>query len=253
MILDYNTTFIISVLFLVVAFIYSSVGHAGASGYTAVMALFALSPVIMRPTSLILNIAVGLVALYKFNKAKLVPIKKVMPFLITSTPAAFFSASLTVPKEFFYILLGFFLLASGIALIFNKFKIKENSDTNQASVYTALAVGAGIGFFSGVTGTGGAIFFTPLILRYGWANTKNASGMSILFVFVNSIFALLGIAKSGQINLVGEIYIWLAAVVIGALVGSHFGINRFTDNRIQKILGLVLVIAAFKLLATSIK
>lgn len=244
---------IVSILFFVVAAVYSSVGHAGASGYAAVLAFFSFAPEIMRPTSLILNIVVGSLGLYRFYRAGLIDFKKVLPFLVTSTPAAFFSGSLNVDKRVFFVLLGLLLLFSGGRLLFRAGKaLKEEDSLRRIHLPVALGAGGLIGFFSGMTGTGGAIFFTPLLLGARWAHPREASGLSVAFVLANSIFGLAGIWKGVSGVPYQMVAQWGAIVLIGAIVGTYLGISRLPEAKLKQVLGFVLLIASVKLLGRGI-
>lgn len=242
---------IMAALFFVVAVIYSSVGHAGASGYSAVMALFNVAPVLMRPTSLMLNLIVGSIGLYRFKKAGLVNLRAVGPFLITSMPAAYWAARMDIKKQHFYLALGLVLLFSGVKLMTRKPTGDDVNEVKNAPMLVALISGGIIGFFSGITGTGGAIFFTPLLLKMKWADPKNAAGLSVVFVLANSIFGLAGILKSSEFFDFRLSIIWVMAVVIGAIIGTHLGVFKFSNTKIQKMLGVVMTIAAIKLLYMS--
>ncbi len=242
---------VMTMLFFIVAVAYSSVGHAGASGYSAVMALFGVSSILMRPTSLMLNLVVGSIGLYRFHKAGLVNLKKVIPFLVTSMPAAYWSAQLNIEKKYFYLALGMVLIISGLKLIFSKPSTNNNFDVKKVTLPVALAAGGVIGVFSGITGTGGAIFFTPLLLKMKWADPRHAAGLSVIFVLANSIFGLAGILKSSAFFDFKLTIIWVASVTMGAMVGTYFGVFRFSNIRIQKMLGAVMLIAALKLLMTA--
>ncbi|NJM09495.1 MAG: sulfite exporter TauE/SafE family protein [Bdellovibrionaceae bacterium] len=244
--------FIITVLFFVVAVVYSSVGHAGASGYSAVMALFGISPLLMRPTSLMLNLVVGSIGLYRFHKAGLVNLRKVGPFLVASMPAAYWSAQLNVEKTFFYSVLGFVLLVSGLKLVFGKPSTNGDFRVNNVSLPVAMSAGGIIGVLSGVTGTGGAIFFTPLLLKMKWADPKHAAGLSVVFVLANSVFGLAGIFKSSVFFDIWLTAVWIIAATIGAVIGTYFGVFRFSNSGILKVLGAVMIVAAIKLLSILI-
>lgn len=244
--------FIITVLFFIVAAIYSSVGHAGASGYSAVMGLIGVSPILMRPTSLMLNLVVGSIGLYRFRKAGLIDLKKVSPFLMASMPAAFWSAQLNIEKEYFYLALGFILLVSGLKLVFSRPSAADTFQVKKVTLPIALTVGGIIGVFSGITGTGGAIFFTPLLLKMKWADPKHAAGLSVVFVLANSVFGLAGIFKSSVFFEVSFMVIWVFAVVIGAVIGTYFGVFKFSNINFQKMLGVVMMVAAIKLLMAAV-
>ncbi|MGZ3773873.1 MAG: sulfite exporter TauE/SafE family protein [Pseudobdellovibrionaceae bacterium] len=259
------TFLIITFLFFMIAAIYSSVGHAGASGYTVVLTLFGASPAFFRPVSLILNIAVGLIGLIRFHRAGFINYKKVFPFVITSMPLSFLAAQINVDKRIFFLLLGLLLLFSGLRFLLSKKATKfDDAKINNASEelissfslspiprYQALLSGALIGFFSGITGTGGAIFFTPLILTAKWVHPKEASGLSTLFVLANSIFGFAGIWKSSQIIPLSSGIPWTFAVALGAFIGTHFGITKFSSLNIKKVLGAVLLLASFKLFVNA--
>ena len=239
---------VMAFLFFVVAVVYSSVGHAGASGYSAVMALFNIAPVLMRPTSLMLNLVVGSIGLYRFQKAGLINLKVVGPFLITSMPSAYWAAQLNVEKKYFYLALGLVLLFSGSKFLLSRSAKSDSASIKEAPVFASLVWGGVIGCLSGITGTGGAVFFTPLILKMNWADPKKAAGLSVVFVLANSIFALAGIFKSSQFFDFRLSALWVVAVILGAIVGTHFGVSKFSNNKIQKVLGVVMVVAAVKLL-----
>lgn len=248
--------FIITILFFSVAIVYSSVGHAGASGYSAVMALMSVQPLMMKTTSLMLNIAVGVIGFYRFYQAGLIDLKKVWPFIILSMPVAFFASKLTIDKRIFFFLLAIMLLISGVKYFIQKptssldaFYFRDNEIPKPA----AIVSGGVIGFLSGITGTGGAIFFTPLLLSAGWAKPREAAGLSVCFVLANSIFALAGITNVGAFIDVKLSLIWILTVVLGALVGTYLGIVKFSGSNIKKVLGIVLVIASIKLFALSLK
>lgn len=244
---------VVSILFFAVAAIYSSVGHAGASGYAAVLAIYSYAPEIMRPTSLILNIVVGSLGLYRFYRAGLVDLKKVLPFLITSMPAAFFSGSLNVDRRVFFILLGLLLLFSGGRLLLRVDRVvKDVADLRKIQLPIALGAGGLIGFFSGMTGTGGAIFFTPLLLGARWAHPREASGLSVVFVLANSIFGLAGIWKGVSGVPYEMVAQWGVIVLVGAVIGTYLGISRLPEAKLKQVLGFVLLIASVKLLALGL-
>lgn len=237
-------------LFMLVAALYSSVGHAGASGYLAAMALLGFAPEQMRPTALALNILVGGIGLFRFHKAGLVPWQKVLPFVLASIPAAYLAAQWKVPKETYSLLLGTLLLIAAIgAWRSGQVLAQTGEPLNSKPVpwSAALLAGALIGCLSGITGTGGAIFLTPLILAMGWAHTREASGLSVAFVWLNSLAAIAGLLRSNQ-SFPEALPFWLMAVALGALLGTQIGINRWPVHRLRKCLAVVLLIAAGKLL-----
>ena len=253
---------LISILFFFVAMIYSSVGHAGASGYTAVLIFFSVQPILIRPTSLILNIIVGTIGCVRFFRAGLIDVKGLVPFLIVSIPAAFYFSTLSFERQIFFLILGVLLLFAGIRLVFswpnfesNKFKFSLilSKELSRLKVVIFICVGALIGALSGITGTGGAIFFTPFLLITGLCTQRQSSGQSVFFVLVNSIFGLFGQFKSGFSMTDSHFWIWGIAVIAGAFIGTTLGIYKLPDEKLKKILGVVLVGASIKLFSMGFK
>ncbi len=247
--MDFDQFSLIALFFLVAA-LYSSVGHAGASGYLAVMALLGFAPEQMRPAALALNIMVGGIGLSRFHKAGLVPWHKVLPFVLASIPAAYLAAQWKVPKETYSMLLGGLLTAAAVGAWHSGDKIAQTGESLASKSIpwlAALITGAMIGCLSGITGTGGAIFLTPLLLAMGWAHTREASGLSVAFVWLNSLAAIFGLLRSNQ-SFPEALPLWLIAVALGALVGTQLGIHKWPAHRLRKGLAVVLVIAAGKLL-----
>lgn len=240
----------LAVLFFVVAILYSSVGHAGASGYIAAMALLGMAPEQMRPTALALNILVGSIGLFRFYRAGLIDVKKVLPFVLASAPCAFFAAKYPIAKEHYSLLLGVFLIFAALAVFKTALTlIKQESEYPLRPIFWPIAVivGAAIGVLSGLTGTGGAIFLTPILLFAHWAHTREASGISVAFVFINSLTALAGLWKAGA-TFPDALPYWLVAVAAGALIGTQLGIHRLPVRGLRFALSVVLLIAAGKLL-----
>ena len=237
-------------MFLVVAIVYSSVGHAGASGYIAAMALLGFAPEQVRPTALALNLLVGGIGLFRWWRGGHVRWRNVLPFVIASAPAAFLSAQVKLPRESYAMLLGIILLVAAIG-VFRHASRAEAEDAKTAGRHVpwlpALLVGAGIGVLSGLTGTGGAIFLTPLLLLAGWMPTREASGASVAFVWINSLTGLAGLLHSGQ-SLPSQLPVWLGVVAVGALVGTQMGLQWLPVRGLRRMLGVVLLIAAAKLL-----
>lgn len=240
----------LALIFFVVAILYSSVGHAGASGYLAAMALLSFAPEQMRPTALALNILVGSIGLVRFYRAGLIDYKKVLPFVLASAPCAFFAAKYPIAKEHYSLLLGLFLIFAAFAIFKTAFTLSRQEGEytpRPISLPLAAIVGASIGVLSGFTGTGGAIFLTPVLLFAHWAHTREASGISVAFVFINSMTALAGLRISGA-TFPDALPYWLIAVAAGALIGTQLGIHRLPVRALRIGLGVVLLIAAGKLL-----
>src|SRR5213594_1560711 len=230
----------------VIAFLYSSVGHAGASGYIATMTLFGLAPTVIRPTALVLNILVATIASFQFWRAGYFSWKLFWPFALLSIPAAYFGGYLQPSASVLKILIGLVLLFSAVRLIFRRF---DPPAVISPSPPTAISVGAGIGFLSGLTGTGGGIFLTPLLLFCQWAHIRQAAAVSALFILVNSLGGLAGYFTAK--HSIPSLGIFLAAAaIIGGVIGSHLGSRHFPVRTISLLLATVLFIAGTKLIFT---
>ena len=227
------------------AVLYTSVGHAGASAYLALMALFGLPQAVMRPTALVLNILAASLTSFRYVRAGLFSWRVLWPFLLGAAPFAFFGGSLQVPGEVYRPLVGAVLWLSAARLLWPK-DIRAVSDPRDPPIAMAIPLGAGIGLLSGLTGTGGGIFLSPLVLFLGWANPKVASGVAAVFILCNSIAGLSGNFASVQ-ALPESLPLFAGSVLAGAVVGTTFGI-RFRATVILKALGLVLLVAGFKLM-----
>lgn len=229
---------------LAVAFLYSSVGHAGASGYIAVMTLFGLAPSVIKPAALVLNILVATLTAWQFWRAGYFSWRLFWPFAVLSAPFAFLGGYVNLPTHAFKILVGLVLLFSSARFIMQS---GPDQEPKEPSKPIALSVGAGLGLLSGLTGTGGGIFLTPLLIFMQWAKTKTASAVSALFILVNSISGLLGnVSSTRQLPLFALPL--LAAAASGGAVGSYLGSRRFSHTFIKKLLAIVLAIAGFKLI-----
>jgi uncharacterized protein len=230
----------------VIALLYSSVGHAGASGYIAIMTLWGLAPATIRPTALVLNILVASIGAFQFWRAGHFGWKLFWPFALLSVPAAYLGGYLQPSASVLKILIGLVLLFSAVRLIFRRYDPPEVTPPSRP---TAIGVGAAIGFLSGLTGTGGGIFLTPLLLFCRWAHIRRAAAVSALFILVNSIAGIAGYVA--KVHSVPSLAIVLAgAAIAGGAIGSHFGSRRFPARTISIFLAIVLIIAGTKLIFT---
>jgi uncharacterized protein len=238
--------FLLAVLFLVAALLYGSVGHAGASAYLASMALVGVTPDVMKPTALVLNILVASIVTFGFARAGYVRPRALFPFLVGSIPAAFIGGGLTLPSELYRPLVGVVLLVA--AARFGWTAARAGADFPPSAPWPgAVAAGAGIGLLAGLTGTGGGIFLTPLLLAAGWAGTRFAAGTSAAFILANSISGLGGnLASVG--SLPPAVPLWLGAVAVGGAVGSQLGSRRMPAPWIRRALAAVLLVAGLKLI-----
>ena len=238
---------ILTGLVLVVAFLYSSVGHAGASGYIAVMSLVGLAPVVIKPTALVLNILVASIVTWQFWRAGHFSWHLFWPFAVLAIPCAFVGGYANLPTHVFKVMVGIVLLFSAVRFFWNP---AEDNVRKEPARIVAVPIGAGLGLLAGLTGTGGGIFLTPLLLVMRWAATKQAAGVSALFILVNSVSGLLGNVSSTQ--RVPSFAIPLAAAaVIGGTIGSHLGSKRLPHTAIKRLLAVVLWIAGAKLIVSG--
>ena len=229
-----------------IAFLYSSVGHAGASGYIATMTLFGLTAPVIRPTALVLNILVAVIGSFQFWRAGHFSWKLFWPFALLSIPAAYAGGYLQPSAGVLRILIGVVLLFSAVRLIFRR---SDPPETNPPGKPLAVSVGAGLGFLSGLTGTGGGIFLTPLVLFCQWARIKQAAAISALFILVNSIGGLVGYFSAKHSIPTLGIYLAVPAI-IGGSIGSYLGSRRLPVRGIAIFLATVLTIAGIKLIFT---
>lgn len=232
-------------LFFIVAIVYSSIGHAGASGYLAIMALLSYAPESIKPTSLVLNITVASIASFKFISEGYFDRKIFLSLIIFSIPASFLGGYITIGTFYFKLIAGIFLIVSAILLLSKKDVIvDELNEIRSLNIKSAIA-GTLIGFLSGIIGVGGGIFLTPLLLTLKWTSVKKASGISALFILCNSIAGLFGhITSVKQVNY--SILYFIIAVAIGGYIGSFLGTKKFNNRIILYFLFVVLLSAGIK-------
>jgi uncharacterized protein len=244
---------LLAFLFFAVAVLYSSVGHAGASGYLAAMAFLSVATEVMRPTALVLNVLVATIATVRFYRAGCFSWRTLWPFAATSIPLSFVGGGLTLPSLIYKRIVGAFLLVAAARLAHEASKKATPDGESHAvplvPVLPALAFGAGIGFLSGLTGTGGGIFLSPLLLFLGWAETRKTSGVSAAFILLNSLAGLAGNIRSLR-ALPPSIPLWTGAAVVGGLLGTELGAKRLGTKTLRFLLAAVLVTAGLKLILT---
>lgn len=272
-----------SALILIVAALYSAVGHGGASGYLAILSLFGFAPAVMASTALVLNILVATLSSVAYFRAGHFRWKLIWPFLVGSVPAAFIGGALKLPPGLYYLLLAVTLLFAAIRLLLSNGAPQQHAGnatttTNSAAVPepvgppsdgegaqpksataagfcgpgpgTGIANGALLGLLSGMVGIGGGVFLTPLMVLMRWSGSKAAAAASAVFIVVNSIAGLIGRSASGQLEL-GISPLFIVAAFIGGAAGSYFGAVKFSDITLRRVLSAVLIVAAFKLVLVS--
>lgn len=241
-----STILILAALFLLVSFLYSTVGHAGASGYLAVMALMGVSDALMKPTSFSLNILVATITTVQFARAGHFSWRLFWPFALLSIPGAFLGGNIVLPGHIYKPLIGVVLVLSAWRLAATASRLSE-PETHAPPIASAIGAGGVLGFVAGLTGTGGGIFLSPLILLCRWADTKRTAAVSAAFILVNSISGLAGFYSKAK-TLPPSIPLWAAVVVVGGLIGSQIGSRILAGRTLRRLLAVVLVIAGGKLI-----
>lgn len=226
-----------------IAMLYSSVGHGGASGYLGLMALFGIDVVLMKPSALILNLFVSSIAFISYYRAGHFRLRLLLPFAVTSIPAAFFGATLEIPPELYKKILGVCLLIAALRILIRP---AEDGVRKKLSIPIALASGAMIGFFAGMIGIGGGIILSPLLLLTRWGGMKETAAASAAFIFLNSLAGLSGHVLSGM-EVSPRIALWIAAVIAGGLVGSWTGGFKLSAVHLRYLITVVLLVASIKL------
>ncbi len=241
--------FVLAVLTFLVAFIYSSVGHGGASGYLAALSFFAVSHEVMAASALCLNLLVAGLSFFIYLRARHFDWKLTWPFIVISIPAAFLGGLVKIPPSAYAALLAGALFFAGLRLLFNFNQAKDVS-YRQPPRGIAFLTGGLIGVLSGIVGVGGGIFLSPLLILFRWADPKKTAAISAFFILVNSASGLLGRFMRGGVHPSSFLWPMLLAAFFGGLLGSHFGAWRFSPPWLRRILAVVLFLAVFKLIRT---
>jgi len=239
---------LLGALFFAAALLYSSVGHGGGSGYLAAMALLDLPPAMMRPTALVMNVGVAAVALYKFARAGGFNWRLFLPFALTSVPMAFVGGRIELPVAWFGVLVGAVLIFSAVRLFAETLQAgaEEQRLRGPPPVAVALLVGAAIGLLAGLTGVGGGIFLSPLVVMLGWGCVRNSAAPTAAFILVNSAAGLVGLLTR-QPALPEALPYWVAAVLAGGLIGASVGARRLGNAGLRRALAGVLLVAGAKM------
>ena len=241
-----NEIVILLLVFLVVSALYASVGHGGASGYLAIMALVSVPVLAMKPTALTLNLVVSLLGTILFFRAGHFAWRLFWMFAVVSIPFAYLGGRTDVPSGIFKLLLAAALAFAAVRLFVT---VRDQHKISTPPIWAVVLAGASFGFFSGLIGVGGGIFLTPLLLTCGWANMKTAAAVSAPFIFVNSAAGLLGHPDVGS-NLITH-WPWFAGtVLVGGFIGARWGSGLANPVHMRPVLAVVLVLATLKLVIT---
>ena len=242
------TQIILPVCLFFAAFLFSSVGNAGATGYLSAMAIVGIAPNEMRPAALILNILVASIASYKYLRARCFSLNVFLPFAIASIPLSFIGGAVHLPSKGMKIAIGIVLILSAFLMLL-RVRFRSEYELKKLPFPVGLFSGSIIGFLSGLTAIGGGIFLSPLLVFFKWSTIRNASGIAALFILVNSISGLLGqISKGIHVN--SNIWLWSISVIIGGYIGSELGSKKLKKEAIIYFLFCVLIVAAIKMFIT---
>lgn len=233
------------ILLFLIAFLYSSVGHGGASSYLALMAFYEITPEVMKPTALLLNLFVSLTSFIQYYRGKHFLFKLFIPLAITSIPMAFIGGTITVDPNIYKKILGLLLLFPVMRFFF--FKNAEPGEMKVQNLYLSLLIGGFIGLFSGMIGIGGGIILSPILLLLKWTSQKQTAAISALFIFVNSCAGLAGQFSKG-IHFSSDMVTFAGIAFLGGIFGAYFGALKFNQNILKQVLGSVLLFAAAKLI-----
>jgi uncharacterized membrane protein YfcA len=232
------------IILFVVAFLYASVGHGGASGYLALMAIYGIAPEVMKPTALLLNLFVSGSAFLQFYRGNHFLKYIFLPLAAASIPMSFVGGMLVIEDHIYKKILGALLLLPVIRLLF--FKNTDTSALKKSNIYLSLLVGGCIGLLSGMIGIGGGIILSPVLLLLKWTDQKQTAAISALFIFVNSVAGLAGQFTKG-IEFNNNMLLYVVVAFSGGMLGAYYGAAKFNQNVLKNVLGLVLFMAAFKL------
>lgn len=239
-----NIEWLFLLILPIVAFFYAAVGHGGASGYLALMALFSFAPEQMKPTALLLNLFVAAISFFHYWRAGYFNWKLFLVFSVSSIPLSYFGGTMNIDPKIYKIILGI-LLIFAILKMLNVFG-KEALIVKKVNLPFALIIGGAIGFFSGLIGIGGGIILSPVILLLNWGKVKDAAAVSALFIWVNSAAGMAGQLEKG-IELSNESWVFVSIAVIGGFFGGYLGSVKMNNTAVRYLLAFVLLLASIKL------
>jgi uncharacterized membrane protein YfcA len=245
--MDQTVVALLAAGMLVAAFGYAAVGHGGASAYIAAMALAGIAPQEMRPIALVLNLLVSSIASYKFYRAGYFRWRLFWPFAAVSIPMAYAGGAITLPGQAYKVVVGVVLLYAAWQLWRSARAGDEMRTVREPPLVLAMLSGAVMGLLSGLTGVGGGIFLSPLLLMLGWAGTKQASAVAAPFILVNSLAGLAAIFAARAASLPQYMWILALAVVAGGWLGAEYGSRRFANPVVRRVLAVVLALAGAKM------
>lgn len=232
---------------MIAAVLYSSIGHGGASGYLAAMALFGLSPEIMKPAALTMNIFVSAFVLFRLVRAGYFNWRLFYPFALTSIPLAWLGGSIQLSNSTYKYIVGIALLIAALRFLV---KLEYDGPVTTPKFWIALPVGGCLGFVSGLTGVGGGIYLSPLLLLLRWTTMRTNAAVAAAFILVNSVAGLTGHLMTTSLMPPG-IPLLTGTALLGAILGSELAVRRLSPAVLRKVLGIVLLIAGIKMITTA--
>jgi uncharacterized membrane protein YfcA len=236
------------VILFFVAFLYAAVGHGGASGYLALMAIYGIAPEEMKPTALVLNLFVSITSFTHYYRVGYFKYKIFIPMAAASIPLAFIGGMIIVEENIYKRILGVLLLFPILRFFF--FKNVEDNELKSHKVSIAIFIGGIVGLLSGMIGIGGGIILSPILLLLHWTNQKQTAAISAAFIFVNSVAGLGGMLTQG-ISFTKDMVLYVIVAFIGGFLGAYLGAKRFNHNVLKYVLATVLLLASYKLIFTS--
>lgn len=237
------------VILFFVAFLYAAVGHGGASGYLALMAIYGIAPEEMKPTALVLNLFVSITSFTHYYRGDYFKYKIFIPMAAASIPLAFIGGMITVEENIYKRILGVLLLFPILRFFF--FKNVEDNELKSHKVFFAIFIGGIVGLLSGMIGIGGGIILSPILLLLHWTNQKQTAAISAAFIFVNSVAGLGGMLTQG-ISFTKDMILYVIVAFIGGFLGAYLGAKKFNHNVLKYVLATVLLLASYKLIFTSV-
>ncbi|MEO9475998.1 MAG: sulfite exporter TauE/SafE family protein [Cyclobacteriaceae bacterium] len=232
------------IILFVIAALYASVGHGGASGYLALMGIYGFAPETMKPSALILNLFVAGISFIQFYRSGNFRWQTLLPFIIASIPMAFLGGMLSIDPVWYKRILGVLLIFAVLRLLGIFGQVQTHRKIRWA---LALIIGASIGFFSGLIGIGGGIILSPVILLLGWADMKQTAAISAAFIWINSLAGLMGIYSANSL-IVTDMWQYVLVAVAGGIIGAYLGSFRWNLTILKWCLSLVLLMASIKLM-----
>jgi uncharacterized protein len=240
---------LLSPSFALVAILYAAVGQAGGTGYIAVMGLVGFAPDVIKPTALALNILVAAIGSARFYRSGLLTWRSCYPFAILGAPFSLLGGAIHLPAKLYQPIVGALLLLAAFQMIRSaRFAgLQDERAPNDPPFFGSLLAGGLIGFVSGITGVGGGIFLAPLVLSFGWVETRQASAVSAVFNLLNSAAALAGVWATMP-ALPESLPSWLASVGLGAIIGSWLGAQHLPPTVLRIILGALLLASGLRMI-----